>query len=364
MQSPVVWFGSPRPRMTSFESSSARLFLLICVGGLACRDASVLPTTPVPHIYLTDSRANADAGSAPLVVHIVAPQATDPAIDQFLDNHYASLDTSARSNHRLLVLMTGTGQLPAQFRFLQNEAARLGYHAIGLEFVNSGGIAKICPPTPDPNACFENVRLEVIDGVDRTPLISVSPANGIENRLDKLLRYLAAQFPGEDWSQFITPNGPKWPLIAVAGLSVGGGEAAMIAKGRLVDRVVMFSSVPDSIGKGSVAWVAQHETPSNRYYGLAHNRDGFFLPILASWDSLGLTAFGPAVVVDGAQAPYGNSHMLVTGLTPVGGFVGLNAHASTATDAFTPLAADGTPLLLAAWRYLLSAGPRSNEPDF
>ena len=52
------------------------------------------------------------------------------------------------------------------------------------------------------------------------------------------------------------------------------------------------------------------------------------------------------------------SHMLVTGLTPQGGFVGLNAHGSTATDSFTPLAADGTTLLFDAWRYMLSASPK------
>src|SRR2546426_5887209 len=38
-----------------------------------------------------------------LVLHVVAPQATDPAIDQGLDDHYVWLDTTARSNHKLFV---------------------------------------------------------------------------------------------------------------------------------------------------------------------------------------------------------------------------------------------------------------------
>jgi hypothetical protein len=326
------------------------------VATLACANDTV--RTVEPSSVRVQQSLNVTESSAPLVLHVVPPQATDPAIDQFLDNHYVWLDTSAHSIHRLLVLMTGTGQVPAQFLFVEREAARLGYHVIGLEYVNSGGIAKLCPPTPDPASCFENVRLEVIDGIDRSPLVSVNPTNSIDNRLEKLLRLLAAQHSGEGWSQFLDGNGIKWPLIAVAGLSVGGGEAAMLAKIRLVDRVVMFSAVPDSIGKGSVPWVGTHRTPIDRYFGLAHNRDGFFLPILAGWDSLGLAAFGPTVLVDGSEPPYDFSHMLVTGRTPVGGFVGLNAHGSTATDSFTPLAADGTPYLLDAWRYMLSALPR------
>jgi len=40
---------------------------------------------------------------------------------------------------------------------------------------------------------------------------------------------------------------------------------------------------------------------------------------------------------------------------PRGGFVGMNAHGSTAIDNLTPLGADGSPVLRDAWRYLLTA---------
>jgi len=343
--------GRARTTMTASAISA----LLVGVAALGCGD-SVRPIEPRRVTVTRNDRVN--ESSSPLVVHVVSPPATDPAIDQFVHDHYAWLDTAQHPIHRLLVLMTGTGQFPAHFLFVQKEAARLGYHVIGLEYVNSGGIAKLCRPTTDPARCYEDVRLEIIDGIDRSPLVSVSQANSIDNRLEKLLEFLAVHFPDEGWEQFRNSDGPKWPLIAVAGLSVGGGEAAMIAKLRLVDRVLMFSAVPDSIGKGSVPWVGSHRTPSDRYYGLAHNRDGFFLPILAGWDSLGLSAFGQPVLVDTAEPPYGYTHMLVTGRTPVGGFVGLNAHGSTATDSFTPLGLDGRPLLLDAWRYMLSASPR------
>jgi hypothetical protein len=174
------------------------------------------------------------------------------------------------------------------------------------------------------------------------------------------------QYPDEGWSQFLVDNGPKWPLIAVGGLSVGGGEAAMIGKIRLVSRAVLFSAITDSLGHEAVPWVGTPGvTPVNRYYGLAHDRDAFFPPIRAGWDSLGLAAFGPAMLVESSEPPYGWTHMLFTDLTPQGGLVGQNAvHISTANDNFTPLAADGTPALLEAWRYLLGGLPRHPGATF
>src|SRR3989475_5698706 len=132
---------------------------------------------------------------APLVQHIVAPQTTDPAIDKFLDDHYAWLDTTARTNHKLFLFMPGTGLTPAVYQLVQQEAARVGYHVIGLMYPNSPGLAKVCPSDPDPAACYENSRLEIIDGIDRSPWVDVNEANGIQNRLTRLLQYLVAQYP-------------------------------------------------------------------------------------------------------------------------------------------------------------------------
>src|SRR2546430_1473156 len=53
---------------------------------------------------------------APLVLHTVAPQTTDPAIDRALDNHYVWLDTTAKSNRKLFVFLPGTGQNPSIFQ--------------------------------------------------------------------------------------------------------------------------------------------------------------------------------------------------------------------------------------------------------
>jgi len=123
-----------------------------------------------------------------LVLHVVAPQATDRAIDQGLDDHYVWLDTTARSNHKLFVFLPGTGQNPSIFQLVQQEAARLGYHVIGLMYPTGGGLAKACPSTTDPSACYENARLEIIDGIDRVAFLNVSVANSIDNRSQRVLR--------------------------------------------------------------------------------------------------------------------------------------------------------------------------------
>jgi hypothetical protein len=330
--------------------------LLICVLGLAALTGKGL----AGEINGDDEENTNDQ----LVLHLVAPPATDPAIDRALDNHYVWLDRAAPTNHKLLVFMPGTGLPPAAYQLVQQEAARLGYHVIGLMYPNSVRLASACPPTPDPDACFENARLEILDGIDRSPVVDVNEPNSIDNRLTKLLQYLTAQYPEEGWSRFLVDAKPKWSHIAVSGHSQGGGEAAMIAKLRVVARVVLFSSVPD---KGQTApaapWVATHVTPAARYWGLAHDRDALFPPIQANWDSIGMAVFGAAEAPETSEPPYDFTHMLVTDLVPQGGSFSV-AHGSTVGDAYTPRDDDGTPILRDAWRYLLTAKtPDEHDAD-
>ncbi len=136
----------------------------------------------------------------------------------------------------------------------------------------------------------------------------------------------------------------------------------MIAKIRLVARVVLFSSVTDSIQTEAPSWVATHVTPVERYYGIAHDRDGFYRPIRAAWDSLRLDVFGGPAMPETSSPPYDGTHMLVTDLLPrPNGFFGTNAHGSPSNDLNTPLGPDGTPLLRDAWRYLLTARGAGQE---
>jgi hypothetical protein len=331
--------------------------LIALAAGCADRSEPLTPRVASPMFeQLEDPTAS-------LVLHVIDPQATDPAIDQALSPHYAWLDTTARSNQLLFVFMPGTGGVPGSFQRLEQEAARLGYHVIGLMYQDGVNIGLLCTNSPD-TACYEKARLEILDGVDRSDLIEVSAANSIDHRLLKVIEFLDTEFPDEGWGRFLTRGAPKWNRIVIGGFSQGGGQAALIAKLRLVHRVVMFSSPNDSVHQEAAPWVGIGVTSSDRYFGLAHQRDQGVGPIVASWDSLGMAAYGPVVRPESSEAPYGGTHMFVTDLMPQSGsFVQKDVHRSTANDQLTPLDAVGNPVLLPVWRYMLTAPWSSEDED-
>jgi len=313
--------------------------------------------------------------AAPLVPRIIEPRATDrdidyvPAVDPQLNHHYVWLDPSARGNPKLLVFMPGANGRPASWQFVLQEAARLGYHVIGLMYQNNVEVVNVCGGSASPVGhsldpdCSRNLRLEMIDGIDRSNLTAVTPANGIDNRLAKLLAYLANQFQDEGWSRFLEDDGtPKWSQIVVAGQSQGAAQAALIGQLRHVDRVVMFSGPPDARVPEEVdSWVFIGVTPAAKYFGLFHQRDHLVVGIRANLTALGIDRFGAPVTVELSEPPYGETHILTTDLPPQGGYIETRPHQSTARDDRTPLGPDGTPLLRDAWRYLLRNGTQGGQ---
>lgn len=277
----------------------------------------------------------------------VAPGATDPLIADD-DLHVARIAADGARAARLLVFLPGTGGAPIHYTLLLETAARQGYHALGLAYVNDRSVAlQICPSTGDPD-CPERVRLEILDGMDRTPLVDVDRANSIENRLIKLLQYLAASYPAEDWGAFLDADGaPRWERMTFAGHSQGAGHAAMVGKVRVVHRVALFS------GTEPADWTTQPlATPPERYYGLVHALEERRAAIASSWENLGLP--GTITDIDGITPPYG-SHRLQTRVAPAGTdpWGGPNYHGAVVGDRATPLDAAGTPLLRAAWAAMI-----------
>ena len=90
-----------------------------------------------------------------------------------------------------------------------------------------------------------------------------------------------------------------------------------------------------------------HATPSERYYGFDHVDDEFASRIAVLWPLLGMDAFGPRTSVDGAMAPYGNSHQRITSAHQDA------PHTSVISNKIAP-AADGTPVFLPVWQYMLT----------
>src|SRR5438552_12420530 len=335
-----------------------------------CQDAAA-PSHGSPALGATPTMSI--QANPPFVLHQVPPASTDNNIDKWLSDHFVWLYPGAERGEKLFVHLPGGAnpiQVPASFQFLAREAARLGYHVIVLTYPNQDrGIELLCGGNP---ACEENVRLDIIDGGDRSfPVVDVSRANSIDNRLTKLLERLTLDHPEEGWSQFLNDGEPNWSQIVISGLSFGGSEAAMLAKLHRVDRVTLFAAPRDANTAGQPPdWVALGATPADRYYGLVHTRDPLSELTLASWrEKLDMQQFGDAVSEGASSPPYGGTHMLVTNRrTRVGTDLNpyLNAHGSVATDQFTPLDAptldypDGKPQLRDAWRYIL--GPDQEPP--
>jgi hypothetical protein len=298
-----------------------------------------------------------------VVVYEVPPACTESGIGGWTESHFAFRDPSAPPAGRLLVFFPGTSLLPSDYQLLLSAAAHQGYLAIGLRYANDKDVGAISDSN-DPG-CTEQSRMEILTGTDLSPKVMVGPADSVIQRLVSLLSFLDSQHPGEGWGTYVSGGQPLWSSIAVAGHSLGGGEAALIALKYAVARVVMFSSPNDHLcGNASVpaAWeVPGTLTPAARWYGFGHLWDTSDEPLeLVAWGALNMSQFGnpsASVNVEKVSPPYEGSHELKTDATPStctgqATCAITDAHRSTAVDANTPLDT-GEPHFLAAWRYVL-----------
>ncbi len=273
------------------------------------------------------------AGSAQLCV-VVSPSTTDPNISQYNNVHTICVPGLSPSGHDLFVFLPGTDGAPIVYTNIVQEAARQGFYAVGLMYVNGDAVNNLCALQTD-STCHENVRLEVFDGTNRTALVDVSRTDSIDNRLIKLLTYLDAQYPSFDWAQFLDGSGGvRWSNVTIAGHSQGGGHAAMIGKVRPVKRVMMFASMDWYFtGNRPADWVSSPGmTKPERYFGFGHYDDELVSSnrLVAFWEELGLFDFGPQVLVDTEHAPYRGSHTFMTDVSTT------NAHGSMVVDYHLP----------------------------
>ncbi len=293
--------------------------------------------------------------------YFIPPQDTDPQIDTNLESHYVALNQSAPLKNQLFLFFPGTGGTPFFQQQLSNTAADLGFHVISLNYPNDQAVnTDLCVGPSADLDCYAKVRLEIKDGADRTPLVNITRANSIENRVIKLLQYLRARFPDDGWGQYlVNDNTIRWPAIVVSGHSQGGGHAGIIGRYHLVARVVMFAAM-DYSGRAMkpANWIAApgltpNATPAERFFGFSHQRDeavNFTILSTQVWPAYGMNAFGPVVNVDLAAPPYGATHSLTSNLgTPTN-----NYHGCVAVDRNLALRTDGAPVYKPVWEYLLT----------
>ncbi len=288
----------------------------------------------------------------------VMPSATDPSIDSFDTPHNAYFTPSVKSKNELVVFLPGTGGSGRGGVLFSQTASELGFHVVSLSYPSSIPAA-ICQSETDEN-CFENFRLEIITGQDKSALIEVSRANSIENRLHKLLMYLREKNGREGWGNYLTDkNEIKWEKLVLAGMSQGGGHAPLMAKYHRVSRVVMFGAPKDYDAKNNrpAKWYGNGKTPLDRFFAFNHKQDrqGCDFPQqLEILRTFGLYKFGEPVDVDSVVSPYNYSHILITNF-PGREVSSAEAHTSVFSDPVTPKDEIGLPLFQPVWTYMLTA---------
>ncbi len=296
----------------------------------------------------------------------ILPKDTDAQIDTATEAHYVCLNKAVAARNQLLVFFPGTGGLPRHYQLISNTAADMGFHVIGLNYPNDESVNfDFCGGLNTDLDCYAKVRLEIKDGIDRTPLLNMTRPNSIENRLIKLLIHLRSRFPGDGWAQFLSNDSTIiWPSLIVSGHSQGGGHAGIIGRYHPVARVIMFAAMDyNSRERKPANWIAvpastPNATPAERFYGFSHQRDeavNFAILSAQIWPAYGMNAFGPVVNVDAVAPPYNNTHSLTTNLEPASGAPQLGKyHNGIAVDVYTPNQQDGTPIYKKVWEYLLS----------
>ncbi len=295
----------------------AAILLVTACGGSS--DApTTAPVTPVvdPCAATPGVGLNVRAASG-LTVTSVLPRSTDACITQRLDSHFVFRAAAVPALGRLLVFLPGTGGIAQNYQLILAQAARAGYHAIGISYPNESAVGTLC--ASQPSSCHGATRLEILTGQGTSGVVDVSRANSIENRIIKLLRFMQATEPAGNWRQFLsTDTTIYWQRISVAGHSQGGGHALYIAQRYSVFRGSAYASAGDLLASGVPApWVtAPYTTPAARLAGFVSTDDELVSPLaaLATWSSIGMA--GPLVNVDVTAAPYVIGQRFVTAASP------------------------------------------------
>ena len=343
------------PRCSSLLGSSHALRAAVAFLVVGCGSRSQAPGNTAaasvakgPGTSSAASVATAPADVAP-AHRTVKPKETDPAIDG-VDDDNEVYTAVGKKNGQLLVFLPGTHGQPSNVTMFLETAASAGYMTIGLDYPDDEA-AEICKRDL---ACYGEMRQAILDGIDVSKRVHVSPANSIVHRLVALLDYLDKHYPSKGWGAFVRGGEPAYESIAFAGHSQGGGHAAYIAKLHAVARVLMFSSVCDAADgepPTPASWVtADHATPIDRYYGFDHTNDEFAEKIAVTWPALGLDTLGKRTSVDGAWPPYGGSHELTTSLPEPSR---KTAHSAVIGNKVTPMTGS-EPRYREVWRYMLT----------
>jgi pimeloyl-ACP methyl ester carboxylesterase len=283
----------------------------------------------------------------------VHPQDTDPDIRRFNHPHRIFLDAAATPRGQLLVFLPGTGATTADQDEFGRTAAGLGYHVAYLMYPNDVAAA-VCQDDEDEGS-FEKFRREIIAGGEFDARVKVNRADSIENRLLRLITWLAANRAAEGWRQFLADDGVAWSKVVLAGHSQGGGHAQLLAKDHAVARVVVLGSPKDySFRHGRpAAWYGGGATPATRMFAFVHEQDTQAITYEQQLENLRASGLTTVADTDGLVPPYEHAHVLTTN-QPGAAINSALAHLGLVFDFMLPRGPDGRLPYEPVWIYMLT----------
>ena len=277
---------------------------------------------------------------------------TDPNISWELKQHYSFYNPTCISRSALLIHLGGSFGKPSNYLLFPELAANNGFHVINLHYPNGTAAKTACGTSSDTN-CFGKFRKEIIEGIDYSTKVSVDSNNCINNRVIKLLQYLHANHPTQNWNSFYTGNSVNWHKVIVSGHSQGGGHAAQIGVTKPLKRVIMFASPNDynSTLSMSAPWTLSTKvTADSLYFGFIHLNDEVVNSSeqFQIWSNLGMPIYGDTTNVDATSFPYSNSRQLYTQVSNSSA----SNHSIMILDSDVPVVS-GKPIFESEWKYLL-----------
>jgi len=276
---------------------------------------------------------------AQVKILMVDPPATNPSIELVHSAHVIAYDTHIPSNHKLILMMVGTGGHASDSRAMDSVFATMGYHVISLDYENSV-ITTVCSHSKD-SACFDNFRQEIITGDPVSDKVEVDKTNSLLNRFNYLLRYLIKHDPAGKWNEFYAGGQPVWNKIISAGHSQGAGHAGYLGKMFKLSRVLMFSGPQDYLDDlhQPGAWQSKKSaTPPSRFFAFLHLEDPFNVhhQIADDMKLMNLSRIDTIMVQPGVPVR-GHAHILINDISTN------NPHGSTVSLQFANV-----------WKYMLN----------
>lgn len=242
---------------------------------------------------------------------VVKPSKTDPQIkdadpsNKGFGDHVVGIPS--QGSNGLWVHLTGTSgkpYLPNARRYLNevwiNELMGQGYTVLDLAYDNEVAINDTCSSETGKatNNCAGAARLEILTGIDASPVREVNVANSVRHRVAALIDYLAD-------NGFALPDGSHpftdWSTIRVSGHSQGGGHAYYLAKYSGVKFACFLGSpydvsdnvpAPPAPAKNIADWyldTSANKTPVRQMGAFLTTADDSYGAFTSAYDIIGLT---------------------------------------------------------------------------